>query len=242
MRCDLNTLQHFDCNFLTDNVFPTDILRIYQGAALRVLPGRLTTWAVFQSIANPNMCYGPRVPIDAPPTPLHVDENATPVEFIDFAMRVAMLGTLGLSGNLACLPETVRTRLRSHTQFFKNGEPSLPTPSPISSPPQTPHRPKRLGRHPTAKPLPKGKPALRLPPRRRPRHQNLPTKSPQQRRDLHRHARQHLSPQPHRPPTPHRRRTNKPRHQNNPPTPQLRRHNHRGINGDTKPTMPATPQ
>ena len=46
---DLNTIRHFDFHFISDTVHPREVLRIYQGALLRLPPGCLSKWAVIRS-------------------------------------------------------------------------------------------------------------------------------------------------------------------------------------------------
>ncbi len=52
MRLDLASLSHFDGQFLSDTVNPVDVLRIWQGALLRLPPGQLIKWAVVRSIGQ----------------------------------------------------------------------------------------------------------------------------------------------------------------------------------------------
>lgn len=123
MRLDINTLSHFDGHFLSDNVNPSDALRIYQHAILRLLPGRLGKWITLRSIGNSIPQYG--LPIDKAPmsyvTPAGCgatwDQSET-VD-IDFAARVAIPGMLGFSGDIAGLPKEAQSRLLYHTEFYK---------------------------------------------------------------------------------------------------------------------------
>jgi hypothetical protein len=58
MRLEINSQSHCDAHFLSDTVNPGDVLRIYEGALLRMLPGRLSKWAVMRSIGNTVPEYG----------------------------------------------------------------------------------------------------------------------------------------------------------------------------------------
>jgi alpha-galactosidase len=121
MRQDINTFYHFDGNFLSDNVNPNDCLRIYQGAILRGLPGRMTRWAVLRSSGSQIPKYG--TPIQQAPIAVLTPTAAT-WEFsittdIDFAVRASMMGMLGFSGDLAGLSGQDLSRLQSHVQYYK---------------------------------------------------------------------------------------------------------------------------
>jgi alpha-galactosidase len=123
MRLDLNSLRHFDAHFLTDTVNPLDDLRIYQGALLRLPPGRLTRWVTLRSA-------GDRIPWYTDPMSDHWPDtivtpssaNWIPMENVDvdFAVLNGMAGVLGFSGSLAELPESARERIRYWIAFYKD--------------------------------------------------------------------------------------------------------------------------
>ncbi|MDD2764396.1 MAG: alpha-galactosidase [Opitutaceae bacterium] len=121
MRFDLNTLAHFDAHFLTDTVHPIDVLRIWQGALLRLPPGAIIKWAVLRSagrtipIYTKSLADSP-VAIVAPGGALW--EPAETVD-LDFAVTVALPGIFGLSGDLASLPDAAIERLAGHVAFYK---------------------------------------------------------------------------------------------------------------------------
>ncbi|MEI6970585.1 MAG: alpha-galactosidase [bacterium] len=121
MRGDLAMLTHVDGHFLSDSVNPVDMLRISQGAFLRLPPGRLTRWAVLRSAGQVLPKYGKSV-ANSPPalvTPCcAIWEPAETVD-LDFALLAAMPGMLGFSGDLAGLPDAVRVRLAEHVRVFK---------------------------------------------------------------------------------------------------------------------------
>ena len=122
MRTDLNTLAHFDGHFLSDTVEPVDVLRISQGALLRLPPGRLTKWACLRSAGRAVTPYD-LLPEDAPETilaPANAGWTTSVSVDVDFAARVALVGMFGLSGDLAGLPAWARARLRRHVAFCKH--------------------------------------------------------------------------------------------------------------------------
>ena len=121
LRSDLNTLAHFNGHFLSDTVNPIDALRIYQGALLRLPPGRLGRWIVLRAVGKTIPHYGR--PLAQTPETLVTPGGATWAESVtvgvDFAARAALPGMLGLSGDIAGLPEETRQRLRHHIAFYK---------------------------------------------------------------------------------------------------------------------------
>jgi alpha-galactosidase len=121
MRLELSSLSHFDGHFLSDTVNPMDVLRITQGALLRLPPGRLTKWAVLRPAGDGIAQYG--MPLNQTPerllTPGGAGWEEAAIASVDFIARTAMPGAFGLSGDLAGLPPGVRSRLRQHIQFFK---------------------------------------------------------------------------------------------------------------------------
>lgn len=107
MRFDLNTLTHFDGHFLSDTVNPIDVLRISQGAMLRLPPGQIAKWAVMRA-------YNKQVI-----TPSGGGwDNAMQAD-VDFICRVALPGMFGLSGDLVGLAPEIQTRLLHHVAFYK---------------------------------------------------------------------------------------------------------------------------
>jgi alpha-galactosidase len=121
LRSDLNTLAHFDGHFLSDTVQPVDVLRIAQGALLRLPPGRLAKWACLRSAGRSVIPYG-STPEGAGETilaPWNAGWSTSISASVDFAARAALPGMFGLSGDLAGLPDWARDRLRHHVAFFK---------------------------------------------------------------------------------------------------------------------------
>lgn len=121
LRLDLHTLSHVSGHFLSDTVTPLAVLRITQGALLRLPPGRITRWCVLSGPrpttpgqASPRQRGQPQVmaPIGA------TWDKATPTS-VDFAARVAMPGMFGLSGDLASLSPAQLARLGQHVAFYK---------------------------------------------------------------------------------------------------------------------------
>jgi hypothetical protein len=110
-----------DGHFLSDSVHPVDMLRISQGAWLRLPPGRLMRWAVLRSAGKVVPRYGKRV-AGSPATVLTpcgaLWEPAETVD-LDFALLAAMPGMLGLSGDLSSLSSEQRARVAEAVAFYK---------------------------------------------------------------------------------------------------------------------------
>lgn len=122
MRLDLSSLFHYDVHFISDTANPVDVLRIGQGAWLRLPPGRLMRWAVLRGI-------GPAAPLSRRPdeqskerlvTPGGATWNMAEMVDVDFLLISALPGILGFSGDLVNVPAQTRTRIRWFVDFFKH--------------------------------------------------------------------------------------------------------------------------
>ncbi|MCX6991675.1 MAG: alpha-galactosidase [Kiritimatiellaeota bacterium] len=121
LRGDLATLTHVDGHFLSDTVNPVDVLRISQGAWLRLPPGRLARWVVIRSAGQVVPRYGSA--LAASPTTVLTPcgalwEPAVTTD-LDFALLAAMPGILGFSGDLASLPPEQCEKVAQGIAFFK---------------------------------------------------------------------------------------------------------------------------
>lgn len=122
MRGDLATLSHVDGHFLSDSVNPVDMLRISQGAWLRLPPGRIGRWAVVRSAGQVLPRYGKSV-ADSPAAVLTpCGALWEPAETVDlnFALLTAMPGMLGFSGDLASLSAEDRGVMSAGIAFYKS--------------------------------------------------------------------------------------------------------------------------
>ncbi len=120
LRLDLNTLSHCNGHFLSDTVAPLDVLRIGQGAALRIPPGRITRWAV---LGAPKTAAGLRLRgnrgQDGLIAPAGATWERTVPANVDLAACAALPGIFGVSGDIAGLPTAAQERLRYYVTFFK---------------------------------------------------------------------------------------------------------------------------
>jgi alpha-galactosidase len=113
-RVELGTMAAFDGHFLSDNITPTDAVRILQGAALRVPPGRITMWPVVRHYPGKGLFAAKR----------HGFEEPIPSN-IDFLCRICEIGMFGLSGDLASLPPETLSRLKFHVDWYKANRASI---------------------------------------------------------------------------------------------------------------------
>lgn len=121
MRLDIGCLEHVDGHFLTDTVNPTDVVRIGQGALLRLTPGQLTRWAVVRSIGRTIPRYTKSL-ADSPisiVTPCAAVWDPSETVELDFVMAATMPGVFGLGGDLAGLTTEAKARVREHVAFFR---------------------------------------------------------------------------------------------------------------------------
>lgn len=121
MRSDLHSVSHFDGHFLSDNVNPVDVLRIGQGALLRLPPGRVLKWIVLRGIGQSLCEYGQSTAQSAPAlvTPGGAGWTLAEAVQMDFAFLATLPAVMGLSGDLISLAPQQRLRLSQHVAFFK---------------------------------------------------------------------------------------------------------------------------
>ncbi len=127
MRLDIESLTHFDNFFLSDSVEPVDMLRISQGAYLRLPPGRIGRWAVLRSAGQAVPRYGKRV-ADSPVAILVAGGagwDGSALVDLDFALFNALPGMLGFSGDFAGLPPEVLARIHDVVGFYRTWRPYL---------------------------------------------------------------------------------------------------------------------
>lgn len=120
MRGDAEMMRHVDNHFLSDSVNTTDMLRIAQGAWLRLPPGRIGRWTVIRSVERAVCDYGRTVQESSPLVlvPACVWSPAESVG-LDLALLSAMPGMMGFSGDFAGLTAAQRGRIAEAIAFFK---------------------------------------------------------------------------------------------------------------------------
>jgi len=118
MRFEAEAQKHFDVCFMSDTVNPWDVLRIGEGAALRILTGRVLRWCCLQP--------GGKIPhygFTEPFTPLLTPKKAIwdEVENVDpdFLLKVCLRGHLSFSGEMAGLDERTKEQIKKAIAFTK---------------------------------------------------------------------------------------------------------------------------
>ena len=103
------------------------MIRILQGALLRIPVGRLAKWLTCRSMKN--ALPTPEKPVSDGSELLLVPcgggWDGVETAGIDFIARATMPGILGLSGDIAHLSEGVLQRLRGHIEFYKEWRTSI---------------------------------------------------------------------------------------------------------------------
>lgn len=124
MRLDLENLRHYHDHFLSDSCNSWDVIRIMQGAALRLPPGRIGAWIALQGRGvttghTSAFAEGDREQVfTSNPSGAQPCMDGAVVD-PDFAGIVALLGTFGLSGDPASLPVHARQAITRHVAFYK---------------------------------------------------------------------------------------------------------------------------
>jgi len=127
MRCEPGNLAAHDAHFLSDHAHPEHVVRLTQGAALHVPPGRLTKWSILRN-AGPIPDYyslrSGKVP-DSVITPCGAVWDPAQSIPLDQALVNGMLGIPGYGGNLAQLAPEHLARCREANEFYKVHRASL---------------------------------------------------------------------------------------------------------------------
>jgi alpha-galactosidase len=118
MRFEIETQKHFDISFMSDTVNSFDVLRIGEGASLRVLYSRIMLWCCFEPALDiPRYGSAQKTPMTL--QPLKAIWDRAELVDPDFALKVCLTGHLGFSGELAALDDTVKTQIKKAVAFCK---------------------------------------------------------------------------------------------------------------------------
>ena len=121
LRADLLTASHFHTHFLSDTVDPVDVIRIGMSVASSLAPRMINRWAVVYPTNRGWTPYN----ADAFDTGDLVLSPATGLAdkvssyHLEFAVRAAMIGVMGIGGNIAGLEDDLRQALAEHIRFYK---------------------------------------------------------------------------------------------------------------------------
>lgn len=120
MRTELSSLQHYDGFFISDNVNPWDVLRISEGAFLRLPPGYLERWCTVRSMSGvPD--YGKAAQDSAARTLVPegaVWERCSTCD-ISFPLTLSAMGILAFSGDIARFDRAQQQAAAEAIRFYK---------------------------------------------------------------------------------------------------------------------------
>jgi alpha-galactosidase len=114
LRGDLHTMSRVDGMFPTDNAEPVEELRIYESSIQRLLPGRITRWAVVRSLAKAELPSSSSVAV-----PWGGGWEPATTRNLEFVLRVNLPGMLALSGDLAGLDAEQRAVIARHVELVR---------------------------------------------------------------------------------------------------------------------------
>lgn len=127
MRQDISACFHYDCHFISDTAHPVDVLRISQGAWLRLPPGRLARWLVLRSVGQTIPHFD--TPASQSDPSIVTPGGATWIRSekipLDFAVQAALPGVLGFGGDYILFTSAEIRRLRWYVDFHKKWRPML---------------------------------------------------------------------------------------------------------------------
>ena len=121
LRADLLTVSHYHTHFLSDTVDPVDMIRIGMSLTSSLAPRMIGKWAI---IYPTNRSWTPynRDAFDTGDLVLcPVTATASKISSyeLDFVVRTAMTGAMGIGGNIAGLENDLRLKLTEHIRFYK---------------------------------------------------------------------------------------------------------------------------
>lgn len=120
-RLDIRQLALFDSYFLSDNVNALQALRIHQQSLLRAPTGKLGRWVVVRELPTSIPSHDPSQSVSTYVTPAKTGATWEHFENVDldFALRSAMIGALGFSGDLCSLSASSRENIINHIAAYK---------------------------------------------------------------------------------------------------------------------------
>ncbi len=121
MRTDINTVSRFPLHFQSDSIEPIDMIRITEGAMLRLTPGRLGKWIGFRNIGKTVPEYGQKADEITPAVVAAGGAMWIGSRVWDpaFVAATNLCGVPGLTGDAASLEPPTRDVLRKVIAFYK---------------------------------------------------------------------------------------------------------------------------
>ena len=121
LRADLLTASHFHTHFLSDTVDPVDIIRIGMSVASSLPPRMMNRWAILYPTNRGWTIYNREAfdTADLVLSPATGLADKVSSYRLNFAVRAAMTGVMGIGGNIAGLDDDLRCELAGHIRFYK---------------------------------------------------------------------------------------------------------------------------
>lgn len=121
MRTDIsNVMKVYHGHFVSDTVNPFEVLRMRQGAALRLNPAYLGSWLVLEEVSFPISTYTNRDRFNRTKVYSCGDawwEHTLDVD-LDFALYANQMGEYGLSGDICSLSEKTVEKMKKAAAFY----------------------------------------------------------------------------------------------------------------------------
>lgn len=121
LRMDINTASRFPLHFQSDSIEPVDMLRITEGALLRLTPGKLGKWLGLRGVGRTIPVYGQKpgeIPVSVAAAGGATWAGAG-IWDPRFVAAVALCGPPGLTGDVSSLEPETRDMLRRVIKFYK---------------------------------------------------------------------------------------------------------------------------
>ncbi len=121
LRKDLNSLFHWDDNFVSDNMNPFMSARIYEQEMLRYLPGYIGRWLCIRPAGAGIIEYGKSLAESRRRVIAAGSSGWDQAEVLDLdqAFKLVFPGVFGLSGDLGGMDEVVQEQLARYVGFYK---------------------------------------------------------------------------------------------------------------------------
>lgn len=121
MRADLLNVSHYHTHFLSDTVDPVDVIRIGMSVTSSLSPRMTSKWAILYPTNKGWTIYNREAfdTADLVLSPSTGKSDKVSSYELNFVMRAAMTGAIGIGGNIAGLEGSLRQELAEHIRFYK---------------------------------------------------------------------------------------------------------------------------
>lgn len=121
MRADLLNVSHYYTHFLSDTVDPVDVIRIGMSVTSSLAPRMTAKWAIVYPTNRGWTIYNREAfdTADLVLSPATGKSDKVSSYELNFVVRAAMTGAMGIGGNIAGLEDNLRKELAEHILFYK---------------------------------------------------------------------------------------------------------------------------